>query len=129
MKPPIPFLHETVVAAGSYVQNGDDTFLTDIHRLDPNGQLLKIEAEVHFDWDQVFEAATVCRQANLDCGLAIQADALILLTDEERQELLNHQCVTEWKRESLEADAEARQETAERVSEGRREARYYGLIK
>lgn len=125
----IPFLHQTVAAAGSYLQNGDLTFLTDVHRLDPQGEGLKLEVEVHADWDEVWEAASVCRQINLDCGLAIQADALILLTDEERRELLNHQCVTEWKRESLETDAEARQEAAERVREGRREARYYGLCK
>lgn len=124
-----PFLHDTIAGPSTFLTDGDGSFLTNITRLDPDGNKLAIEIEVFFDWDKIYEAGQVGAELKLACGLSIQADAMIVLTEAEQRDLMLHDQVTDWKRESISTDEDARQDAAERAREGRREAHSMGLIR
>ncbi len=123
----IPTLADTLAEKDTFVQSKDFYTYLKILRKNHLGQDYWLEVEVTGNYDGIDEAGLVHETTEIAPGLAVLADAQIVLCREEIDAVKAGDW-HDWIQEGLEADEEAQAEAHERHSEFVREARSHGLI-
>lgn len=126
----IPLIAQSLDAPGSHVTEVDDLmFPFEVIRQNDNGDRIGITIEARCTAEGSRYYGLVTELTLLPMGLAIQADAVLFLTDAEQHAINCSAPYQDWLKEGFEAGQEARQDQAERARDFIREGRALGLIR